>query len=193
MSTKIKQEDGTEVEMFSAQELEVQRNSAVDVVKAEAAATLSAKEAELTRLKDKEMNFGRVKEGEEAKAKEIEKLQGEISSLKNVVVGNFKNDLLKKYAGSDIELAKTIEKEYLSFNGEAVTNDEITARMEKAAKIAGVQEPTSFAQNAFGSMGSRGVGSLGQEPQPIAKEVKEVGAKMGISEEDYKKYGNKVK
>lgn len=197
MSTKIKNEDGTETEVFTAEEVQAQATaqvtSAVEAAKTEAAAQLQVKEAELAKLKEKEMNFGQVKKSEEDKAKEVEKLQSEITNLKGVVVDNFKNDLIKRYAGTDAELAKKIEAEYKTFTGEAVTNDEIALRMERAAKLVGVQAPSSAANNAFGSVGGRGQGNLGQEAIVIAPEVKAVGAKMGLTEADYKKYGDKIK
>lgn len=195
MPMTVKNEDGTETEAYTAEELKAAETAAADVVKTEAQKQLIEKETEIKKLQEKDTNFSKFKteteKEKEAREAEIKKLQGDVDGLRGTMVGNFKGELLKQYAGTDVDLAKKIEDEYKTFAGEATTNEEIAARMEKAAKLLGVEPAHSVTGAAFSALGNRGI-DVGKE-NVIPDDVKEVGAKMGISEEDYKKYGPKVK
>lgn len=200
MSQKIKNADGTETEVFTPEEVKTQSDAAVAKAKNDAEASaaamktqLDAKEAELAKLKEKDMNFGKVKTEAEKDREEKDRLQKEINDLKTTVVGNFKTEMLKQLSNGDVELQKKIELEYSQFSGEAITNEQISERLQKSAKLAGVEKSASVLGSAFNRIGGRSPENAGSEPIKVAEASRVVGAKMGITEEDWKKYGDKVK
>lgn len=205
MSTIVKQEDGTEVEMFSQEELQAQRDAAIEEYKTnnpdkgEELNTLQEKlskaEEELTGLKDKDFNFAKVTKAKEMAEAKIERIAKEIDvkinlAKKEVMEGVMKdhyNETLSSLAGGDEEVKKKIEHHYKRLGDLASTKEEIGKKLRDAWLLA--SEPK--VQDALNSsvISSGGVSKLNIKPtSTFTAEEKEFTKQMakagGIALED---------
>lgn len=199
MSETITRENGEEAEVFSAEELETQKAEAVENYKEEnqdvetLKKELEEKKEELEKLNDKDNNFKKLrdkgKEGEAEKVEleeKIEKLTGEMSDKLDSAISNLagdkKTDIISSLVGDDEELKKKVEFHYDRIKDEAKTKDEIKAKVQDAYFLATRQEaPTG------NYMSSAGAGNVKVKSQ-VSAEEKELGDKLGITDEDRKKY-----
>lgn len=206
--SKIIQEDGVDVEVFSAEEIETQKQEAIEQYKADnpdkteeltqLQEDLRAKEEELAGLKDKDKNFGNLRKQKEAAEEKINKIQTDIdakieSVKREVMEGVMKdhyNDTLKSLAGDDEELAKKIELQYKRLADTASTKQEIVNKLRDAWVLSTKPEGV----DAFNStvISSGGVGRLNfkNSAPKLNTDEKMLGSKFGLSESDIKKYIN---
>lgn len=203
MSQTIKNEAGEDVEVFSTEELEAQKQEAIEAYKAEnpdktddltaLQEELQKKEEELKGLKDKDVNFSKFKS---QKDKEIETIKKEIdekivSVKKEVMEGVMKdhyNDTLKVLAGGDEEAKKKIEFHFKRLGDVAGTKEEITNKLKDAYILA--NKPADIDALNTSVISSGGVGRINVKVSEtkLTPEEKELGKKLGLSDEDYKKY-----
>lgn len=202
----IKQDDGTEIEVYTADEIEEQKQQAVDDYKtnnpdktADIEAlqeTLAEKEIELEKMKGKDMNFANLRNQKEAAEKKIEEIKGEIdgkiSNVKKEVMEEVMRDhyseSLKALSGDDKELEKKIEFHYKRLGDVASTKTDIASKLRDAWFLA--TKPTGDDGVNANVFASGGVGRVQIKSQAtkISAEEKAVGAKFGITDEDFKKY-----
>src|SRR3990167_9199445 len=115
MSEIIKKEDGTEIEVFSAEELEAQKQEAIEQYKLDnpdKTEELTALQAELEKLKSKDVSIAELrkqKNNAEAKIEEIvkgtdEKITKVKQEIMEGVMQDHYNDTIKALAGDDEEL-----------------------------------------------------------------------------------------
>lgn len=214
----MKQEDGSEIEVFTEAEVNA-RVAEVETKKTEEMKVIAdgyaAKETEaktaLQKLNDEKTaletkingngggqvdNFKELKAALDKKTEEITALSKDLGEMKSNSIKDQKDSFVNKIAGKDAELKKKIDLFYekdLSGMPDK-TPEEIAKKVEAAAKLAGEVvdiDPLSGAINGAGGKGFSPEGGAGGAPEFSAKE-KQLGAKMGITEADYKKYGPAV-
>ena len=119
------------------------------------------------------------------------KMQSQLYVITDTLVGNVKKDLLNVYAKYDQSLREKIEFHFDSFKGDAVSKEDITARMESAFTLATGNKPTQSSLDNISGSGDKGDGAgAGDTKEHVATEnEKNIGKVWGISEEDRQKYG----
>jgi hypothetical protein len=216
---KIKNEAGEEIEVFSAEEVaqKVQDatagkapeiETAVAGVKAEYEGKLSPLQTLETETLDLEAkraggddkgqqgNFKELKKALDEKTSLIDGLKNSIDEMKKGQITQTRDTIVKGFAGNDAELAKTIKDHYdttLSGMPEATPAD-IAKRVEAAAKLASNGEafdPLGVARQGGGGFGQGGTQYDGDK-NDFSPNEKALGAKLGITDADYKKYGPKT-
>lgn len=173
MSQIIQNEAGEDVEVFTADELQTQKQAALeDYMKNNPDKTeeltklqqaIEAKDKELKGLKDKDFNFANLRKDKDDLEKKLNDAIGGIdtkieAAKKEVLEGvlkDHKDDLLKKLAGDDAELLKKIELKYSKDLGSVVaaTKDEITQKINSAYLLATGKSSDDIGAGAFSSGG----------------------------------------
>src|SRR3990167_610877 len=121
MSQYITNENGEQVEVFTPEEVQEQKETALEALKVEKDAELEAAQAELRKtndelgkFKDKDFNFAKVRQQKEEAEEKVDKIKQEMEES----LGNFKkeifqgvlkkeyDDLLGSLAGDDADLKK---------------------------------------------------------------------------------------
>lgn len=219
---KIKQEDGTEIDVFSQEEMdakiketedkkteelrqiqeesqkkEVETKTALETLQKEKA-DLEAKIAAGGKDGDQTGNFKTLKEALDKKSEEIAALHKDLGDIRSQSTKDQRTNLINKIAGKDTELKKKIELFYeKDLSGMSDKSpEEVMKKVEAAAKLAGEVvefDPLSGAIMGGGGKGFAGGGGAGAEGVEFTAKEKQLGSKMGITEADYKKYGPKLK
>lgn len=209
MPTKIKLEDGTEVDALTPAEVQAKLNEKEAEVNKVWVDKNTEVQTQLTKLqtekKDLEAkiaagggpqaeNFKTLKEAMDKKDADIVALNKKIDDDKVARVNEYRDTVVKKMSGTDKELEKKI---LLHFNETlrgmpAATQEEITKKLESALKLSVDNMSPSVLAAAMGGGGPGLPQNQGGAVEFSATE-KALGAKLGISEEDYKKYGPKLK
>ena len=187
----ITKEDGTKVELFSKEELDA-KNTELEKAKSD----LKTTEETLAKLQGKDLNFEKLREQKEAAEKKITELKNDIDSKigavkKEILEGVTKdhyNDALKSLSGEDAELKKKIEFQYDRIKDVAGTKEEVSKKLRDAFFLATKKEDDGALNASVISSG--GVGRLNVKSNTkLTPEEKALGAKMGLKEEDFAKYG----
>lgn len=212
---KIKQEDGSEIEVFTADEMKakVEEESKVAATKAvdEFKAANPDKSEELEKLqkdlkkKDEDLEAALADGGND---KQIERLRKErdeareaaekagsdwkkeFDSFREEIVGGSKKDLLDRLSGGDDELRKKIELEFDNYKPTETSQAAIKERMEKAYQLATGDKPTPGILDGAASAGDRGAGggvNASEKKNEQTDNGKAIAKVLGISEEDRKK------
>ena len=130
---KVKQDDGTEIEVFTPDEVTAREKAAAD---AAVKTAVAAKEAELTKLQeelkgltDKDHNFAQLrkqKEDVEAKLAEITKnTDTKIKEVESKIVNKELENAIKDRAAGDAEMEKKIKFHFDHLNYPSGTPEEI--------------------------------------------------------------------
>lgn len=141
-------------------------------------------------------NFKLLKEALDKKDQAIKELGESVNNLKTQRESDFLSVEIKKIVGGDEELAKTLKHHYNETlkSMPNSTREEINARLIGAKKLAGVIDainPMDMVGHGGGHF-NRG-GSGGGQVVELSTKEKELGKKLGITDEDIKKYGPKLK
>jgi chromosome segregation ATPase len=184
MPIKVKMEDGTEIETLSPEELQANNDA------------IAKLQEDLKKAQEKGTNFDTLKTGFETELKKKDdELTGVKTKLDDYIGKNqaeTKSEIINNLAGGDKDLATKIESEFNGFAGSVTTKAEILERAKKAFNIVSpATAPTAI------DLFMKGIGGRGAvvSPNNIQQETPEQAAvrrKMGISDEDFKKYGNKI-
>lgn len=203
MSQTIKDADGNDIEVFSNDELEAQKQEAIEQYKAEnpdktdeltaLQAELAEKEDLLAKAGDKDKNFVALRKAKEDAEKKVEDiLKGVDEKLKTAkkeilegVMQDHKNDTLKVLSGGDAELEKKLEYHYKRLGDVASTKEEITNKLKDAYVLATKQEAGDISGTVLGSGGVGRLNIKSNSPK-FSPEEKELGAKFGLTDEDLK-------
>lgn len=208
----IKNEDGTEIEAYTAEEVEAQKAEAIEAALEqykidnpdktaeleELQNTLKEKEEELAKLKEKDLNFSNLRKQKESAEKAVENIKAEIdakiaSAKKEVLEGVMKDhydETLKSLSGGDEELKKKIEFHYKRLGDIVSTKTEMSNKLKDAHTLATRKDEPDITA----ILGSGGIGRLKMKGQNkgFTPEEQALGAKFGLTPEDYKKYGNLI-
>ena len=173
----------------------------------------TALQDELKKFKDKEFNFSKARAGKEdilaeneAKEKKIKELEEGIANLKGTVEtvsSRYKNSLIKAVAGSDEELKKKVEENYLRLKGTQnnLTDEQervliedaytLSTKTEEGRGIIRRLESSSGGNNRIAP--ARPTDQIDPEVKKWAQEFSTRVPKMAISDEDLKNPKYKVK
>jgi len=203
-----KNENGDEVEALSPEEVEAklaEKKAEYETKMAqkdsEVAAINAAKvelEEKLSKADPQSANFKALKAALDAKDAKINELSESVKKDKEERVGNFTSNLIKSLAKGNEDLEKKIKLNYettlAGVKGES--EEDIKKKVESAVKLSidiTTPNPMDIAMQGAGGRGMRqaggGVATGGVEF--TAREIA-LGTKLGISEEDYKKYSTRV-
>ena len=135
--------DGVNIEVFTIEELETQKQEAIENYKSEnpdkadelasLQEELRLKEEELTKVRDKDTNFANLRKQKEAAEKKITDITAEIDTKisavkKEVMEGVMKDhyeDSIKRLVGDDKELRDKLELHYKRLGDSAGTKAEV--------------------------------------------------------------------
>lgn len=210
----IKKEDGTEFEAFTEEEVNARIDDATQKAKTELETEYQGKIQEQTTamedLKkereeleekmnqgsdDKDKNFKVLKDALNKKDDEIKNLTQKIDETGSARINDLRERLIEKYAGSDEELKKKIVHNFDNTLAgvDAKSEKEIENKIKNAVKLSvdfGGPNPLDNAMSG-GEPGGVGRKNAGGVSAKITPEVKDLGGKLGITDEDYQKYGSK--
>lgn len=207
MPKTINDSNGAEIEVFTADEIEAQKEAAIEEYKAnnpDKTAELERLQQEKTKLesdmkglKDKDFNFASVRKALAEKDEEIKKMNSSIdekigAAKKEVLEGVMKdhyNDTLKKLVGDDKDLLAKVELQYKRLADTASTKEEITKKMQDAFTLATGYGREAIDSGAFSSGGvSRIANKNNANKTPLTPAEKELGKKLaqagGLKVED---------
>jgi len=161
MSKKIEDDDGNEVEYYSADEVAAKAKEEADRVAAENQAKIADLEAEKVRLEklnaERGENFKRynemteeerknfdantinlIKRGDELQSK-LEEVTKKLTEKEQRELESGKTNALKMYHGGNPELETKVKSQYDILSGmPETTPEEIAARAQAAARLAGI-------------------------------------------------------
>ena len=194
MPKKIIDENGDEIEVFTADELSVEKEKLTKVE-----ADKIKLEEELKGLKDKDLNFSNLRNKVSEKEKEVEDLKKAIDEkigtvkkeVLDSVMSDYYLDQLKKLAGEDKELADKIEFQYKRLSDPSSSKEEVNKKLNDAFVLAsGGKEISNTAAFSSGGVGKINIKKSGEK---LSEEAKQFGielAKAGgitLKEEDFNK------
>lgn len=189
MPQKITNENGEEIEVFTADEIQAQKEAAIEDFKKtnpDKSEELKTAQEELEKLKGKDLNFANLRAAKEAAEKKVEDIlkgvDDKIATVKKEVLeGVLKdhyNDTLKNLAGGDKDVEAKIELQYKRIADTASTKDEIAKKLQDAAILA-TGGRSNFNNGVFSS---GGVGPIKPENNsPMTDDEKGLLARMAAA------------
>ncbi len=200
MSKIIKDEEtGEDVEVYTADEIEQQKQEAIDQYKtdnpdkttelADVQEKLKTAEEKLSKTDDKDKNFSALRKAKEDAEKKVEDiLKGvdeKITTVKKEVLeGVMKdhyNDTLKALAGDDEELAKKIEFNYKRLADPAATKSEMNAKFQDAYRLSVSAEDANALTSSVISSGSIGKLNIKSTDKKFTAEEKAMAQKLAAA------------
>ena len=185
MPIKVTREDGTEFEALTPEEIKTKDDA------------MERLQNDLKVEQEKDKNFSTLKTGMES---EINKIKEELSIEKKrnddyqtKSITETRSEIITGLAGGDKDLATKIEAEFNGFAGTATTRTEIFERAKKAFNIVSPSTSPTAIDSFMNGIGGRGAVV---KPNDQVVETPEQAAqrrKMGISDEDNKKYSSQIK
>jgi len=153
---------------------------------------------QLEKLASKELNFKKLRDMSEAEKEkfsttelsykqQIEKLEEEVGSFKKSYHDNIFQKKVSSFVGSDATLKEKVEKEYENINMPSNTEQEVEEKIKRAYVLATGKSP-SPSPMFYGTNNLGGLPPSGVKLSEVSDDVKDLGKKMGLSEEDFKKY-----
>lgn len=202
MSKMIKNEEtGEEEEVFTADEVQAQREEEVKKYQEEhpdqsgeltaLQEKLKLAEEKLGKASDKDKNFAALrKQVEDLKNGIDEKITSAKSEVLEGVNKDHYTDTMKTLAGDDEELKKKIEFHYKRLADPAGTKAEITAKLKDAYTLATGQSAEAMNSSAYGSGGAgrpktkTGTEKLSQAEKDLAVKMARAGG-MKLDDKDF--------
>ena len=205
----IKDESGNDLEVFTAEELQTQKDAILEeykIANPDVSVELDAlqkelesKTEELTKLKDKDLNFANLRSQKDAAEKKLEaelkKIDEKIGAVKSEVLEgvrkDYYNETLKSLAGNDKELEKKIGLEYDRLKDAATTKEDVGKKLRDAYFLATKVEDAGALNSAVISSGAVSRLNVSQNksftPEEIAftKKLAESGG-MKLEDKDFK-------
>ena len=189
---------GEEVEVFTSEELQAQKDAVLAENKKEldaAQAELKTANEKLGKLESKDLNFSKLREQKEDAESRVEKIAKDMEEKLNLtkkeilegVSKDYFNETLGGLSGDDEELKKKIEFEYNRLNDPVNTKGDISKKLRDAYALATrVEDAGAFNTAAVSSGGAakpkfKQAGSFTDDEKAFAKKL---GASAGISLED---------
>lgn len=210
MSQIILKDDGSEVEVFTADEIEAQRSAAIEEYKVAnpdktvevtgLQETLKTALEDLDKLKGKDLNFNNLRTAKEKAEADVKALKEEIDLkigaakkeiLEGVMVDHY-NDTVKALAGDDVELKKKIEFQYKRLVDSASTKEEVTKKLTDAWVLASKKEDggafntTVISSGGVGNINARSDKKFSPEEKAFAQKLAE-SAGLKLEEADFNK------
>lgn len=147
MSQIITDADGNEVEVFTAEELQAQKDAAIDEFKKanpDKSDELKKAMEDLEKFKDKDLNFASLRKQKEDAEKKVEDILKGVDEKvatvkKEVLEGVMKDhyqDTLRALVGDDKELLDKVELQYKRLGDPASSKGEVTKKLSDAFLLA---------------------------------------------------------
>ncbi|MCK9370264.1 hypothetical protein M0R04_10190 [Candidatus Dojkabacteria bacterium] len=173
---KVKQEDGTEIEVFTQQEVDAKMQTT--------AQELATAKEELLKANDKDLNFSTLR-------KKVEELEKKDFDNKNLVIETILSqksaDRIKELSNGDIELEKKIKFNFDRIKDEAKSPEELEKKMQDALVLSG-GSPKNALNGAITAAG----GAINVRPfageKSLKPELGDIAKKFGITSDDVDKY-----
>lgn len=194
-------EDGSTIDVYSAEEIEAQKQAAIDEYKQanpDRSEEITKLQEEIEGFKSKDLNFGNLRQQlkeKEDKLAEFSKTVPELiekskREVLDAVMKDHYNETIKSLSGDDEELKKKIEFHYKRLADTASTKEEITKKITDAWTLA--TKPEGGGNYDTVSVSSGGVRpiKINSSNKGFSPEEKAVAKNFGLNEEDLKKYGN---
>lgn len=220
MPQTFKDDEGNEVQAFTEEEINKKVEEAQEAAKQEAQkqveevqTQLESEKSEREKLQeqvtkaeeaggteggdDKQSeNFRTLKEALNKKDEEINNLRKEFEDNESRRVTEYRDRLIEQYAGQDEELKKKIQHNYdeILSGVKTKTQADIEGKVKDAFRLssdATTVNPMDAAVSGGSPAPHKSISEGSQTPEFTKNEV-ELGEKMGITEEDRKKYGPKL-
>lgn len=200
----ITNDDGSEVEVFTQEEVDTQKQEALDEKEAENAeeldklrTDLQEKNDALIKLNDKDKNFANLRKAKEDAEKNLESFKSDIDDkinfAKNEILEGFvKNhytETLNSLADGDDELKKKLEFHYKRLGDVAGTKEEVALKLKDAYVLATKQEVPDALNSSVLSTGGMGKLNFNSKSNNISPEEKAFALKLGLTDADFKKHG----
>lgn len=203
----IKDADGKDIEVFTADEVKKQTDDAIAVYAKDhpdQSAVLSKAQTDLKAATDalatatagggddKDKNFGAlraaVKAAEDNAVKIKTEMTTEIEKIRNAPNEEFQSDLLARLSGGNKETKEKIEIRYKELSGMPATNKaEVRARMDAAFKLATDQDSRTILDGRIGA-GARGDGGMPVSTTQENDNSRAIRGALGISDDQAKKF-----
>lgn len=212
MAQTIKDADGKDIQVFTADEVKAQSDAAIaeytkahpdqsaaltDATTKLADATKQLEAAKLAGGDDKDENIRNLRSALKIANDNIEKVKvdvmKEVESAKNAPTVEYKTDVLDQLSGKDATLKEKISIKYAALSGMPEgTKAEVKARMEEAYKLA-ADKPVPGILDGGTGMGNRGTGGMpsGNANDRVSDNSKMIGKELGITDEQAAKYAPK--
>jgi alanyl-tRNA synthetase len=202
--SEIINKDGVDIEVFTAEEIEAQKQEAIEQYKLDnpdktdeltaLQEELREKEEEIEKAKGKDQNFEKLRIAKDTAEKKVadilagvdDKITKAKAEVFEGVMKDHYNETLNALSGGDEELKKKIEFNFKRLGDVASTKAEITAKFQDAARLAG-QTDDAVNTSVFSSGGVGRLNIKGSETKLSADE-KVLASKLGLSEAELKKY-----
>lgn len=194
----IKQEDGSELEVFTKDELEAETKKATEEIQKQVQDSTSALEqarkeleetkAQIDKTDSKDENIKALRNLVQKQEKAIKTLEEKVSTdnteLKTILTSSTKSNVFAQITKGDKELAEKMELNWKLIQKDALTEDEIREKALLAYKMS-VDTPNPRVINGVISNVPQGGGSGSQR---VDEELSAIAGRFGISEDDIKKY-----
>lgn len=194
------QEDGSEVEMFTSEEIQSQKDAAIEEFKAmnpDKTAEIEDLQIQLTEANEKalkagekDFNFSALRAQKEALEKSIDEKVGVAKKeiFEGVMTDHYA-DTLKSLSSEDEELKKKIEFHYKRLADTAATKEQITKKLSDAYYLATAPEDRGVSPAAFSSGGASMVkpskpGNFTEEEKATARKWAAAGG-LNLEEKDF--------
>lgn len=204
---------GNEMEVFTKDELEAQREEAIEAYKQEnpdrseelealqaekeeATAKIEAIQKQLEGELDKDKNFAELRKQKEELEQELKgfntKIEEQVEGVKKEIFEGVNqdhyNETLKTLVGDDEGLQKKVELNYSRLADEATTKEAITKKLTDAYRLS-ADEPKADVLNTAVVSSSGAAMTRPSSTKGFSQEEKAAASKFGLSAEDLDKYG----
>lgn len=201
-------ESGEDVQVFTPEEVQAEKEAALAQVKQEKDAELEAAQAELKtaneklgKLESKDFNFATLRKQKEDAESKIEKIAQEMGTKiegvkKEILEGvskDYFNEVLGTLAGDDAELKKKIEFQYNRINDSPGTKEEISKKLRDAYTLAtatidtpGAITPSVMSSGGAGKLQFKKDNKFTPEEKAFAQKLAHSGG-LQLKEEDFQK------
>lgn len=140
-------------------------------------------------------NFKILKDALDKKDADILGLQNSLKAIEDTRFTDFRNGITTKLANGDKEVEKKIlhhfDETLKSLPGK--TQEEIVKKLESAYKLSINNETPNIFESVMVGSGGRGLPLSPTNGVEFSSREKQLGAKMGITDDDYKKFGPRLK
>lgn len=191
MSQKV-EIDGVETEVFTATEVEAQKQAALEAFRKEnpdvsqdidkLEKQIAERETELKKLKEKDMNFGNLRQQVDDLKKDLDtKVSAAKKEVLEGVLQDHFSETLKILSHGDDELQKKIEFHYKRIQDVAATREEVNKKLTDAWTLATrVEQPDALNSSVISSGGVARI-RPGSGKSQFSAEEKALAQKMAAS------------
>ena len=185
---KVKQEDGTEIEAFTAEEVEAQKSEAL---KAKEEELVKAKE-DLSKLQDKDNNFKNLREQKEAAEKKAAEAEAGIKTIKDSILSDLSkkqvNEKIKSLSEGDAEMEKKIKFNFERIKDAGTSSEDVEKRIQDAFILSNGGKGNNALGGAISSAGPGITTRPFAGEKTLKPELAGMAKKFGITDKDVEEY-----